>query len=474
MGSSVCVMSFRVQLLNNKGEITTLPQSDFIPVQDFVKYPDISQTYVGSMFDFMIGVVVSFTHVLVVPQPDLVEDGVVKPVSVKFGNAHGCSINIIIDVAVVCAVVTEGGMGVAVAVLGYVVETPVSINTAGVGDYTAVLDLSHGGIRNTPSYISGDSGAEIIPAENNDTDVPAVVSKENIKSRHAEITGNLSADAVDAFVTAVVVNLSKELALAPADNIPVILHSHCLVEDGVVAATELSIKRTGGYGVMSGGVAADIGKPDRKKILGKPFITIEFDFLHYGVTPVDVVFVVFPLMCASVNKSCDPGFMSLLHVVQSTGTGTEMSLSCAQCYRDNVSVAVKPSESYFKASRACHLGSENDLSYEIVLCASKNGPGGAAAPGAKGGCDVGSKAADNAKSPMYSVNAGDVKLSTTYFVLIMYLQSMVEQSKVVYSLEDSTCSLAGTENVDDTTVDSDQVSVQVQVSRPRLCVLCSL
>lgn len=106
--------------------------------------------------------------------------------------------------------------------------------------------------------------------------------------------------------------------MATADNIPVILHSPCLSEYGVDTAAELVIKPTGGYGIISGGATAEGGNPDRVEALGKPLISIELDFLHYGSNPHEVSGGIVPAICTCVTSSCDIGVISLLPVVPSS------------------------------------------------------------------------------------------------------------------------------------------------------------
>lgn len=55
-----------------------------------------------------------------------------------------------------------------------------------------------------------------------------------------------------------------------------------------------------------------------------------------------------------------------------------------------------------------------------MKCHSWYGPGGASIPGACGGHYVVKKPTDYACSVLYSVNAGDVKMSATYLVVIIY------------------------------------------------------
>ncbi len=73
------------------------------------------------------------------------------------------------------------------------------------------------------------------------------------------------------------------------------------------------------------------------------------------------------------------------------------------------------------AESANHFGSKSNEHYDSVRKHSKNGPGGASIPCAKGGPEVVVVSAICSESTSYAGSAGDVKLSTAYFVLIIYL-----------------------------------------------------
>lgn len=98
-----------------------------------------------------------------------------------------------------------------------------------------------------------------------------------------------------------------------------------------------------------------------------------------------------------------------------------MSLSCAECYALNVEKTTDHSLKYLKAVRTKHFGSELSKHYDPVACDPLKGAGLTPMPGSKGGEEVGKKSTENSESPMSSVNAGDVKLPTTYFVLMIYV-----------------------------------------------------
>lgn len=72
--------------------------------------------------------------------------------------------------------VSEGGAVGPVAVLGVVVTIHVPENTICVGDYTAVVKITHGGMHNSSVYIPFVHGAIIIPADLGNSDNPEKVT----------------------------------------------------------------------------------------------------------------------------------------------------------------------------------------------------------------------------------------------------------------------------------------------------------
>lgn len=75
---------------------------------------------------------------------------------------------------------------------------------------------------------------------------------------------------------------------------------------------------------------------------------------------------------------------------------------------------------------------------------------------------------DGAKSPLHALNTGDVRLSTADFVNTIYCEALELHCKVVGASDDSTCSLTGSEDVGDSTVDSDWVTVGVHGEQMRV------
>lgn len=137
-----------------------------------------------------------------------------------------------------------------------------STNTSGVGDYTASLVITHGGIPNSPNAITCKTGADAMPADLRVSEEETnVVPCDNIKVTPGEITVNLLSDAPDTEKPVKTVYLYG--ALSTADNIPFIFTNRCLPEPGVDTAIYLIIKHTEGYVLITGGRAADSGNPDR-------------------------------------------------------------------------------------------------------------------------------------------------------------------------------------------------------------------
>lgn len=200
------------------------------------------------------------------------------------GNAHICPMNFMIVAADVCAVVSEGGILVAMAVLGLVVTMHVTSNAVYVGDETAVVSMSHGGIHNSPSVIPLNPGTKIIPTDFEDMVNPEVVTMEKMKVTPTELTGNLSINSTD--TEKAVETVYKYGTTPTADNMPGMFHSTCLPEPGVDAAAYLVIKPSGGYGIITGGATAELGKPD-PVVSGRHFGPIILDVYHNGPAHMD-------------------------------------------------------------------------------------------------------------------------------------------------------------------------------------------
>lgn len=112
-----------------------------------------------------------------------------------------------------------------------------------------------------------------------------VVPRLNIKSTPGEITVNFVSMASD--TESPVKAVYEYGALSTADNIPLIFANRRLTERGVDTAIYLIIKHTDGYGVISGGVTADSGKPDRTVYVDKHLGSRIFDDSHYGTIHVE-------------------------------------------------------------------------------------------------------------------------------------------------------------------------------------------
>lgn len=142
------------------------------------------------------------------------------------------------------------------------VNPHVAPNTVGVGDYTASLIVTHGGIHNSPNAISCKSGTDPIPALFSVMEEESVVvTCFNIKVTPGEITLNFSPETPD--TEKPVWAVYKVGALSTADNIPVIFTNRCFPDPGRDTAIYLIIKHTEGYVLIAGGVTADSGNPDR-------------------------------------------------------------------------------------------------------------------------------------------------------------------------------------------------------------------
>lgn len=164
------------------------------------------------------------------------------------------------------------------------------------------------------------SGSNAKPAEGDCTDGPKCVTGLKIKVSHAEITGNLCPNTLDPELS--VCAVEEVGALSAADNIPgVVGHSVWLTDYGVNTAAVLVIKRTGGYGIVTGGAAADVGNPDRGN--GWPLAPIDLVFGHYGSKPREAPGLkgfpgnTVPVTCVWAEGSCDSGFLSVLPNVPS-------------------------------------------------------------------------------------------------------------------------------------------------------------
>lgn len=106
--------------------------------------PSMSVAYGGHNVNCNDDVASAFTHVLVVPDPENVVCGCDSVVGETLGPEHLRAVNLIADVSECWSVVSEGGAGVAVALLGTVVALHVSTRVGEGGGCTTVLMNSHG------------------------------------------------------------------------------------------------------------------------------------------------------------------------------------------------------------------------------------------------------------------------------------------------------------------------------------------
>lgn len=106
---------------------------------------------------------------------------------------------------------------------------------------------------------------------------------------------------------------------------------------------------------------------------------------------------------------------------------------------------------YLSAWVAYHLGAHGDCNCSSVENGSK-GPGGASLPEAALGADL-LTASDNSYAPYSVASSGVAESSVESLRCTMYPESFCEECSKAGTIDESACSLAGTEDALDSTED---------------------